>query len=752
MAPLDTIRHAGQLRGWVRRLRRLTLAAAVATLGGGVVAHGQTIAHAGHVSAELVPETAAATPGGVYVVALHQTIQPGWHTYWRNPGDAGQPTTLAWTLPPGWTAGPIMWPAPGQFLAGPLMNYVYSGQVELPVQIHVPKDARPGQTAALKVAADWLVCKDVCVPEMTNLSLDVPVAAGPAALNPHGGRDVAATLAAAPKPDGLVGRFQPSGHALTLSVTGAALKGLDVAHAYFYPYDDTALEQASPQRASRGARGITLILPSGYGFTHGKPPARLEGVLSLDGRAFEVSAERGPPLAGAVGLSAPVQTTVPATGSAAEADGSPPAGPANPANPANPAAAMGLVTALGLALLGGVVLNLMPCVFPVLSIKAAALARHLDSPARARVEGLAFMGGVVASFVSLAAILILLRAAGRAVGWGFQLQSPLVVAVLALVMLAAGLNLSGVFEAGQSLQGVGAQSASRHRGWVGAALSGVLAVVVAAPCTAPFMAPAIGWALVQPPAVALAVFLALGVGLAAPFTLLCFAPRLFTRLPKPGAWMEGLRKVLAFPMYAAVAWLAWVLVLQAGPTALLWLFAAALAVAFAGFCWGVAQRARRSAPPRIAAVASAILAVAALSALGAVPVATAEASPASAGVGVVGLASAQPWSAAKVEMLRAQGHPVFVDFTAAWCVTCQVNERAALSAREVSDAFARTGAVYLKADWTRPDPAIAAALAGQGRSGVPLYLVYGPRKATPVILPQLLTPGAVISALNAAHA
>ncbi len=719
---------------------------AVAALGSApAMAQGAAV-QTGHVKAELVAQTTAATPGRQIYVALHQSIAPGWHTYWRNPGDAGQSTTIAWTLPQGWTAGPIVWPAPERFLAGPIMNYVYTDAVDLPVQLSAPANARPGQTVSLRAVANWLVCKDVCIPETANLSLELPVvAAGPAPMNPQGGAAVAHAVAAAPKPGGLAARFQPAGGTVKLFVAGAALKGLDTTHAYFYPYDGMALEQASPQRVARGAGGLTLILPAGYGFSHGKPPERLEGVLSLAGKAFEVSASPGALPPGAVGVAAAVESTPP-TEAAAPQDATSQAAPAT--SPTSQAG-LGLAAALGLAFVGGLVLNLMPCVFPVLSIKAAALARHLESPAQARGEGLAFLLGVVGSFVALAAMLILARAAGQAVGWGFQLQSPIVVGALALVMLAAGLNLSGVFEAGLSLQGVGAQTAARHQGWIGSALTGVLAVVVAAPCTAPFMAPAIGWALVQPPGVALAVFVALGLGLAAPFTAVSFTPRLFGRLPKPGAWMEGLRKVLAFPMYGAAAWLAWVYTEQAGAEGLPRLFAAALAAAFAAFCWGVAQRARRPLTPRAAAVAAIAAAIAALAGAVAAPAATASAGAALSGA--PGPASPQPWSASRVATLRAQGHPVFVDFTAAWCVTCQVNERTTLATHEVADAFARTGAVYLKADWTRPDPAINAALTGQGRSGVPLYLVYAPTRPTPAILPQVLTPAAVISALTAAR-
>ena len=381
-----------------------------------------------------------------------------------------------------------------------------------------------------------------------------------------------------------------------------------------------------------------------------------------------------------------------------------------------------------------------------MSNEAAALGRHLDHPARARGEGLAFLAGVVASFLVLAALLIGARAAGQAAGWGWQLQSPAVVGVLTLVLFAAGLNLSGVFEAGLSLQGLGSEAAARTGGLAGSLLTGVLAVVVAAPCTAPFMATAMGWALTQPPLPALSVFLALALGLAAPFVAIAFTPGLLRRFPRPGPWMEGLRKLLAFPMYAAAAWFAWVFALQAGDASLIRLLAAAVATGFAAFCWGVGQRARRGVLPRIAAIVGGLGAVIAVVGVAAAPAAVvAAASP-----GPSGPAAPQPWSPARVESLRAAGHPVFVDFTAAWCVTCQVNERTALAGREVADAFARTGAVYLKADWTRPDSAITAALTAQGRSGVPLYLVYAPKDSQPAVLPQLLTGEAVVHALEAA--
>ena len=689
-----------------------------------------------HVEAELFAETTGAAPGSTLYVALRQKITPGWHTYWRNPGDAGQATSIAWTLPAGWSAGDIVWPTPERYIAGPLMNYVFSDEVYLPVPITVPADAQPGQTVTLKAAADWLVCKDVCVPEDATLTLDVPVLAAPQT-SPIAGKAIADTLAAAPKPAGLKATFSADASAVTLSITGDAVKGQDVAHAYFYPYNGAVIEQIKPQSAARGPDGLTMTLAPGYDFQHGKPPATLDGVIYLDpSHAYEVSATPGAPLAGAAGTVPPVVTKDAGKGGGAAS------------STGDKTAALGLPAAVAFALLGGLILNLMPCVFPVLSMKAAALARHVEAPGRARAEGVAFLIGCVLTFVVLAAVLIAAQKAGQAVGWGFQLQSPGVVVALCLIMLAVGLNLSGVFEIGLSAQGVGQGLAGRSD-LIGAFFTGVLAVVVAAPCTAPLMAPAIGWALVQPPVAALSVFAALGVGLALPFAAVSFVPALFKLLPRPGAWMDVFRKVLAFPMYGAAAWLAWVFVLEAGDAALPFLFAAAVVLGFAAFLWGLSQHGSRVWLSRALALL-ALIAVIPLSAAGA-KMSAAPASAATPTSGPVAGVPTEPWSPDKVASLRAAGKPVFVDFTAAWCVTCQVNERTALATAAVADAFKKTGAVYLKADWTNRNADIAKALAAEGRSGVPLYLLYdGGGTGDPKILPQLLTSGGVVEALNAA--
>jgi len=694
----------------------------------------------GHVEARLFSETTGAAPGSTLYLGLRQTITPGWHTYWRNPGDAGQATSIAWTLPQGWAAGDIAWPTPERYIAGPLMNYVYSTSVVLPIPITVPASAKPGQTVTLKAAADWLVCKDVCVPEDAVLTITLPVLAQPAS-DAEGGALIARTLAAVPKPAGLKAHFRQDGEGIHLDVVGAAVKGKDVAHAYFYPFNGSVIDQIKPQKAAKGPEGLTMILAPGYAFTHAKPPAVLDGVIDLGaGKAFEVSASPGGPLAGASAGAPPMETRPLGKGEGEGGDGAGAPG----------GGALSLPAAVLFAFLGGLILNLMPCVFPVLSMKAAALARHVEAPARARAEGLAFLGGAVATFVILAAVLIAAQKAGQAVGWGFQLQSPAVVAALALIMLGVGLNLSGVFEIGLTAQGFGHGLAARSD-MIGAVFTGALAVVVAAPCTAPLMAPAIGWALLQPPLVALIVFAALGVGLAAPFVAVSFVPAIFKVLPRPGAWMDLLRKILAFPMYGAAAWLAWVFVLEAGDNALPFLFAAGIVLAVAAFFWGASQAAVRPWIYRGLALA-AVAAVVPLAGAGArmSPPAVAAAAAGAGENPATGL-SAEPWSPEKVAALQAEGKPVFVDFTAAWCVTCQVNERTALATAKVAEAFKRSGAVYLKADWTNRDAAIAKALASEGRSGVPLYLLYDAQGGgAPKILPQLLTADAVVEALNAA--
>jgi thiol:disulfide interchange protein DsbD len=724
LADLDLVEGGGHGVDFLvridRRLRRFygALAGLAISLVAAVGARAAPVA-APHLRLELAAETSAATPGSTVWVAVAQTIDPGWHTYWRNPGDAGEATRIVWTLPQGWRSGEVVWPAPRRLPVGPIMNYGYEGRVLLPTPIEIPPTAAVGSSQTVSATVDYLVCADVCVPGGARLSLTLPIVAGAPAPDPNWGGAIAATLAAAPKPGGLTATFTHSGGAIRLAVAGAALADLDMRDAYFYPFADNLIDHAKPQTVERGPAGLTLTLaPSPAAAA---APRAAAGVLSVDGRSFEIDAVPGPPPIGSSGLGSP-------TGAAG---------------------VVGLATAMAFALIGGLILNLMPCVFPILAMKATALARHAEAPAATRAGGVAFLVGAVATFLALAATLMATRAAGEAVGWGFQLQSPAVVAALVLVMLATALNLSGLFEIGTSMQGLGAGGTGRA-GVIGSALTGVLAVVVAAPCTAPFMAPALAFAITQPPPVALAVFASLGVGFAAPFAALSFSPALLRRLPRPGRWMDVFRRAMAFPMFGAAAWLTWVLAQQTGPAGLAGVLAAAVALALAAWLFGLVQRQQARDEPA-AALAGGAAAAAALGLLLVwLGVSGGPAPPGAARAARQDRLAGEPWSPERLAALQARHTPVLVNFTAAWCVTCQVNERVAFSSGEVAAAFRRSGAAYLVADWTSRDGAIARALAAEDRIGVPLYLVYGADGGAPRILPQLLTPGLVAGALDQA--
>lgn len=406
-----------------------------------------------------------------------------------------------------------------------------------------------------------------------------------------------------------------------------------------------------------------------------------------------------------------------------------------------------MLTAIAAAFLGGIILNLMPCVFPVISLKALSLIRHHESPSHARAEGLAFLLGVVVTMVALTAVLLLARAGGASVGWGFQLQSPLVIAALILVMLGSALNLLGLFEVGLSIQRVGEVGGDRG-GLVGSALTGALAIIVATPCSAPFMASAVGYALTQPPLVSVVIFISLALGFAAPFTLISFFPVLARILPKPGAWMITLKQGLAFPMLGAVGWLIWVLERQAGSAALAAILACCLLFSFAAWLYGMAQKRRMMGQRHVVLhvataffLALVVVPLLNLNSFATSPAETEAASPAAAAVA---------WSPQNVDAIKGQGKPILVNFTASWCITCQVNDRTSLSTQAVKAAMARTSTIYMVADSTKYNPDVEQALSDFGRGGLPLYVVYPADGGKPVVLPQVLTPGIVISALDQA--
>ncbi len=669
------------------------------------------------VSATLLSSRDAVSPGERFNVALVQKIAPGWHTYWRNPGDSGEATKIDWALPAGMSAGDIQWPAPKALPVEPLVNFGFEGTVLLPVEMVIPADAKPGETVTLKANATWLVCEKICIPEEGAFTLDLPVAAAPVSDDAAQSR-IDATRAALPKPAGFTASLKADGEALVLSLPGVSASAADLR---FFPYSDTLIDHAAPQPATASGQGASLTLARSSAFK--LQQTAQTGVLTYSEngtpRALLVTAEAEPALL--------AQSATPAA---------PPAATLRMPVPVE-GADLTLFAALGFAFLGGLILNLMPCVLPVLFIKALGFAQLAQaSRAQVREQGLLFLAGVVVTFMALAGLVIGFAALGSSVGWGFQLQSPPLVIALAVVMTLIGFNLLGAFEVGTSVAGVGHGLASRG-GRIGAFMTGALAVVVATPCTAPFMGAAVGYAVTQPPVLGLAVFLSLALGFALPVVALSFAPGLLRLLPKPGRWMLVLKQAFAFPMFATAIWLIWVASVQAGPGGVLAALVAVLAAGFIVWLVGVSRGGGRA---RIATSALAVLV-----AFGAGWFVLQSAVPEANTQAKAG--DIQAWSPERVVVLQAEGKPVFVNFTAAWCITCLANERVALSRQEVKDAFAAHRVVYLKADWTNRNSQIAQALAEQGRAGVPLYLFYPAVKgAQAEILPQLLTPDMLVTA------
>ncbi len=676
-----------------------------------------------NVEAELVAERTALVPGQTSTVALRLKIRDRWHTYWQNPGDSGLPTTLAWKLPDGFAAGAIQWPAPKSLPAGPLVNYGYEGEVFHLVDIAVPASVPPGQPATLKARADWLVCEETCIPEGADLALVLPV---DAKANPHPrwNAPIKAVREALPKPlSGWQAQAVGEGQRVKLVLTPAAANETP-GTLRFFPFAEGAIEPSGAQALARDGERFVLTLPVAHqlapGFT------RVAGVITSSvGIGGAKAATLDVPMSGSIVAGPkPLDTPVPKLN--LEVGAAP--------------SSLSLAAALLFAFGGGLLLNLMPCVFPVLSLKVMGFVEHHDAKRTMRREAIAYTAGVILSFVLLALALVALRAAGEELGWGFQLQSPAFIAGLALLFFVLALNLSGVFEFGMFAPSAVAGWTAKNR-TLDAFASGVLAVVVASPCTAPFMGAALGYAISQSIAVTVAVFVVLGLGMALPFVLLAWFPGWRARLPRPGAWMERLKQFLAFPLYATVAWLAWVLGAQVDNDAVLRLAIALVFVALAAWAW----RVFRSGGTRF--WAGAALASAAGMAILIAPLLVGAA--AGAQTRAAKALEASDWgvfSPAAVDALTAGGRPVFVDFTAAWCVTCQVNKRLVLNDTDVRSAFAKKNVALVRADWTRRDPEITRALAKLGRNGVPVYVLYRPGK-TPLLLPEVLQPGLVHDAL-----
>ena len=684
-----------------------------------------------HLTAELVALGPAIAPGGTQQVGLVLTLDKGWHVYWTNPGDSGEPPRIAWKLPAGVTAGPMQFPIPKRLPLGPLMDFGYEGEVAFPVTIVAAPTLKPGPVQ-LDAQVSWLVCAQVCIPGKAHLGIGLTVQPG-ASQGPLAGA-LGEALSLIPKPLPAGAKFSVTGGTQQFVLT--LTDGKRETNAEFYPYpSEAAADEAPPPDAIVNAAeqkiepqrdGVRLIVQRSPDLA--ALPATLHGVFKLsDTVAYDVSAPVVP-------------------GEVAAAGG-------------GPAATTTAIGAIGLAFLGGILLNLMPCVFPVLFLKGLALVQSSSqSRAHLRRHGLIYALGILLSFWGIVAVLLALRATGSHAGWGFQLQSPVFIALLASLIFLLALSLAGQFEIGLSLTSVGSSLVDKpgegKQSYAGSFFTGVLATVVATPCTAPLMGAAIGFALTQSVGVVFAVFTALALGLAAPYVLLSWQPAWVRVLPRPGAWMEVLKQITAVPLFATAIWLAWVygqLHASGGVDQMALLLACFLVLAIAG--WALGRWPARWAS-RIAAFA--------LIALGlAIPLSQTRGAgrtgaTAQSGTGQTNAAAAngeelvwQPYSQQALDAARASGHPVFLDFTAAWCLSCQFNERAVLRSGDVENALRAHNFVLLKADWTNSDPVITQKLASLGRAGVPTYVVYPANAGSaPDVLPELLTKGLVLAAIE----
>lgn len=664
------------------------------------------------VSIRLIADRGEITAGDTVTIGIEQTIAPHWHTYWLNPGDSGTAPRIAWTLPDDFKTHDIQWPVPKKLPFGPMVNFGYEDSAVLLQDITVP-DNFGGGPLTLQADIDILVCNEICIPETHSASLTFN--------NGAAGSSSAMARARATLPIDMGWEAKMSAREGTF-VTSIAADGLD---------------------GFLKNKNID-ILPEEWGLI--KNTAESTVILDEDGKGLDIHKEIGERALADVAVTKALITYDAQDGTRRGVRISVlnPAASAAATQTDAPMNAMPLWLVGLLALLGGLILNLMPCVFPVLSMKALSLASMKDKDiGKARRHGLSYAAGVIGSFVLIAAILIALKGAGAQIGWGFQLQSPLIILILAYLLFLIGLNLSGFFEFSGRFANIG-QSLTAKAGYGGSFFTGVLATLVATPCTAPFMGVAMGVALTLPPPAALSIFVALGAGLALPYVLLCFVPALRNLLPHPGPWMETFRQCLSFPMFASASWLVWVLAQQADPMAVLSALLGMVAIAFV--LWLYKVRPARGAP-RI------LTFILALTALGFVlstmifphPEGMAQKSPQE-------FAAARHWedfTQERLDALLADGFPVFVNMTAAWCITCKVNEKVALNTDATRALFAEKGIRYIKGDWTNQNPEITQYLAHHGRSGVPIYVYYGPRneatgqRPDPVILPQLLTPGIV---------
>ncbi len=663
-----------------------------------------------YVDVRLIAESNTVSPGDTVTIGIQQTIKPHWHTYWLNPGDSGEPTRITWNGIDGLKAEPIQWPVPNKIPIGPLANYGYENRVVLLQDITFP-DTLPEGAFTLTAKISLLVCEEICIPEFGDYTITF-----------NGGSMGDPVTIAEARADIPTAVDWPVSYARTDDKIEfrIELENTDI----FSNMESVEIFPVEPGLVANAEKPYVQHIDSGLLITQAAGEIETQGIAETNAIIAynNVLNERK----GVMVSANLVQAEEP------QAQGPAPT-PATPQTPKKES--IGFIGAILFAVIGGLILNLMPCVFPVLSLKALKLSQlQGKEEAKARAQGLAYTAGVILSFVAIAATLIALKAAGAEIGWGFQLQNPVVVSVLAYMLFLLGLNLSGFFEITGNFMNAGSSLAQKD-GLGGSFFTGILATAVATPCTAPFMGAAMGYALVQPAYISLTVFIALGFGLALPYLALCFIPALRSALPKPGAWMDTFKQFLAFPMFASAAWLVWVLSQQAGSMGVLSILMGLVILAFG--IW--------LAKKNIRAFALITLAISII------PLFTVKTDPYPAGIPHE-ISDSRNWQAytpERLELALEQDEPVFLNMTAAWCITCKVNEKVALSLNETKMLFSEKNIQYFKGDWTNRDPDITKFLEHYGRSGVPLYVYYGPRDKTnglrpdPVVLPQLLTPAIV---------
>lgn len=712
-----------------------------------------------YVTLRIVPEKTAASAGDTLWIAIEQTHQASWHTYWKNPGDSGEATSISWDMPDGFKAGEIEFPAPIKLPYGPLMNYGFADKVVLLVPITIPNKLS-GHEVTIKANISWLVCNDICIPETQDVSLTLPIAYDHTQVTDTDPVYFSKVRAALPEKVVWQGRMEEQEKTLHLLFRpdGTALKNLKDAHDfYFFPEE----------------WGITIyIAPQKIGFSD-KDQAELDIALIRDTRPLsELSNLKGvltyitgagEKRAVALDMAIGMTPTVPAQPSDSSAKPSEIVQTANSKNQIHDSQSVNIpeitiVKALLLALLGGITLNLMPCVFPVLSLKALSLIKLSEKEqSHALTSGIFYTLGILTCFGLIVGFLIFLKSAGEQIGWGFQLQNPMVVLGLAYLLFIMGLNLSGFFDFKAHLFSHIGQKLTERQGYSGTFFTGMLATVVATPCTAPFMASAIGYALIQPASVSFAIFMALGLGLSLPYLALCAIPPLRKALPRPGAWMETFRQFMAFPLFASVAWLIWVYAQQIdGDYGLLIALAGLILIAFS--VWITNHRPKRQPMKSVVHVISylAMILVIMIIMLSAMknsidrdknPVEDNFSQTSTEKMGQVPII---PFTKKSLEIAMNGTNPIFINMTAAWCITCKLNERLAIKTDTVQSAFAKNNVQYLQGDWTNRNPEITQFLSNYERNGVPLYVFIGPpvqsgvnsktTRPAPIILPQILTP------------